>query len=157
MKCKIFFGHFFIFFHPWLLSIAILMIKVFSKSRILQKKIFPIWNFYFRLTEVIFRNYFILARESPKILFKVCSVHDKKPIFHLWQWVLFFIEAKILIIFLHSSAVIAVIQGKLKIENSSMKANLDMCLYDSQLGLYLDPYCLYWLYISSKFNNTWKT
>ena len=46
---------------------------------------------------------------------------------------------------------------KLKIENSSMKANLNRCLYDSQLGLYLDPYCLYWLYIASKSNNTWIT
>ena len=69
-NAKFFLAIFSFFFHPWLLSIAILMIKVFSKSRILQKKIFPIWNFYFRLTEVIFRNYFILARESPKILFK---------------------------------------------------------------------------------------
>ena len=68
------------------------------------------------------------------------SVHDNRYIF--------FIETKILIILLHSSAVIAVIQGKLKIENSSMKANLDRCLYDSQIGLYLDPYYLYWLYIS---------
>ena len=48
-----------------------------------------------------------------------------------------------LIILLYFSAVIAIIQEKLETENFSMKVNLDRCLYDSQLGLYLDPYRLY--------------
>ena len=56
--------------------------------------------------------------------------------------------------FSYFSAVIAVIQGKLKIENFSVKSNLERCLYDSQLGLYLDPLCLYCVYIASKSNNT---
>ena len=45
--------------------------------------------------------------------------------------------------FNYFSAVIAIIQGKLKIENVSMKTNLDKRLYDGQIDLYLDPLCLY--------------
>ena len=36
---------FFIFFHPWLPSMTILIIKLFAESRIFLKKIVPIWNF----------------------------------------------------------------------------------------------------------------
>ena len=76
---------------------------------------------------------------SPK--FSICQF-SKKANFPSVK-IEFFIETKILIDLLYFSAVIAVIQGKLKIENFSMKANLDRHFYDSQLGLYLDPYCLY--------------
>ena len=73
-----FFWPFLILFHPWLPSVTILMIKVFADSRILLKKIFAIRNFWFRLTDVLFRrNYFILAQKSPKILVQ--------SFFHPWQ------------------------------------------------------------------------
>ena len=100
------------------------------------------------------KNYFILVWKSPKILVQ--------SFFRLWRKVNF-LSMTIGTIFYwnqnfnYCSAVIAVIQRKLKIENFSVKANLDRYLYDSLLGLYLDPLCLYWLYIASKSNNTWIT
>ena len=151
-NAKFFLTIFDFFFHLWLPSVIILMIKVFAEWRIyFSRKCFQFGTSslsWLKLYSGVI-IYFILARKGPRSSVQSFFRPWQKANFPSMTIGTFFIETKILIILLHSSAVIAVIHGKLKIENSSMKANLGKCLYDNQLGLYLGPFGLYWLCIAS--------